>query len=152
MEHSATMTEARRTFPARLSILPETAAFVEDCCARHGVAHDDALRLVLIVEELVTNTIIHGHRAECDAPITLAVRVGPRGVGLRYEDTAPPFDLTAAISEMVNELDAEVDLPAPPGNIGLRLLAHLASEIRYARDGTRNLVELTLPRADRTGR
>jgi anti-sigma regulatory factor (Ser/Thr protein kinase) len=25
------------------------------------------LRLVLIVEELVTNTIEHGHRAECDA-------------------------------------------------------------------------------------
>jgi anti-sigma regulatory factor (Ser/Thr protein kinase) len=56
-----------RTFPARLAIVPEIAAFVEAFCARHAARRDDTLRLVLIVGELVTNTVEHGHRAECDA-------------------------------------------------------------------------------------
>jgi anti-sigma regulatory factor (Ser/Thr protein kinase) len=50
----------QRQFPARMAMLAETAAFVETFCARRGVGQDAALRLVLIVEELFTNTVTHG--------------------------------------------------------------------------------------------
>ena len=55
----------QRTFPARMAMLAETAAFVETFCAAQGVSPEDALRAVLVVEELFTNTVAHAH---ADAP------------------------------------------------------------------------------------
>jgi anti-sigma regulatory factor (Ser/Thr protein kinase) len=136
-----------RTFPARLAIVPETAAFVEGFCAGHGMGRDDALRLVLIVEELVSNTIMHGHRTECDAPITLTLRSVAEGVALLYEDTAPAFDFTAALSHAEDPLDTEFDA-RPVGNLGLRLLAHFSGNVRYAHENGGNRVWLTLRRPD----
>ena len=82
----------RRVFAARLSVLPATAAFVAGFCARHDIAHDDALRLTLIVEELFTNSVMHGYGGESDAPIELALATGAGEVTLVYDDAAPPFD------------------------------------------------------------
>lgn len=134
---------ATRDFPARLGIVPETAAFVEDFCGRHGIGHDDTLRLVLIVEELVTNTIVHGHADDSDAPVTVTLCVVAGGVALLYEDASPPFDPTAALSDAQQPLDIDFDV-RPIGNLGLRLLAHYSSNVRYTREGGRNRVSLTL--------
>lgn len=139
------MREATRTFPARLVILPETAAFVEGFCAGHGMSRDDTLRLVLIVEELVSNTIAHGHGGECDAPVTLVLTGVPEGVAVRYEDTAPVFDLAAALPDAARPLDAGLDA-RPVGKLGLRLLAHLAGDVRHAHEEGCNRVWLTLRR------
>jgi serine/threonine-protein kinase RsbW len=134
---------ATGSFPARLAIVPETAAFVEAFCARHGVARAISLRLVLIVEELVSNTVIHGHQAECDAPITLRLRIAADAIELLYEDTAPAFDSTAALSDSEGPLDMEFEA-RPVGNLGLRLLAHMCDDVRYAREEERNRVWMTV--------
>ena len=39
-----------RVFNARMSAVPETAAFVESFCVLHRIARADVLRLTLIVE------------------------------------------------------------------------------------------------------
>jgi anti-sigma regulatory factor (Ser/Thr protein kinase) len=143
LDEPSTTAAVTRSFPARLAIVPETAAFVEAFCARHGVGRDDALRLVLIVEELVSNTIVHGHRAECDAPIVLCLSLVPAGIALLYEDTAPAFDSTAALPEADGPLDTEFET-RPVGNLGLRLFAHFADNVRYRREDGRNRVWLTL--------
>ena len=137
--------ESTRTFPARLAILPETAAFVEGFCADHGMSRGDTLRLVLIVEELVSNTIAHGYGDECDAPITLVLTGVPEGVALRYEDTAPAFAVAAALPDAARPLDTELDA-RPVGGLGLRLLAHFSDSVRHAREDGCNRVWLTLRR------
>lgn len=134
------------TFPARLDTVPETARFVEGFCASHGIGRDDRLRLALIVEELVSNTIRHGHRAESDAPIVIALSAAADAITLRYEDTAPAFDLVAALSDAKRPLDEDFDL-RPVGNVGLRLLAHYADTVRHAHENGRNRVTLTLRRS-----
>jgi anti-sigma regulatory factor (Ser/Thr protein kinase) len=132
-----------RAFPARFAIVPETAKFVETFCGAHGIGHDDTLRLVLVVEELVANTIMHGHRVECDAPITLTLRLVAEGIELRYEDTAPAFDITAALANAEATPDAALEA-RPVGELGLRLLAHYGRDARYRRESGRNRTWLTI--------
>ena len=55
-------------FPARLAALRDTAAFAQVFCERNGIDRHTALRLTLVIEELFTNTVQHGYRAESDLP------------------------------------------------------------------------------------
>ena len=140
-------TSRRRTFPARFEILPETAAFVEGFCASHGVRHEDALRVVLVVEELVTNTITHGHRHECNAPIAIGLTCDAREIAIDYEDTAPAYDPTVALEQSGAPLAARLD-ERPEGQLGMRLIGQLASHALYEHSGGRNRLRLVVERHD----
>ena len=138
-------TRVARTFPSRLSVVPETAQFVEAFCAAHDVHRDDRLRLALIVEELVSNTIVHGHGGGSDSPIGIVLAVAPAAITLQYEDGAPMFDVAAALATARDAADGEFD-ERPIGGLGLRLLAHYSDDVRYARVGERNRITLSLAR------
>jgi len=136
----------RHEFPARLAMLAPAATFVEQFCARHAVARNDALRLLLVLEELVTNTVVHGHGVECDAPIAVQLLRTADGVRVLYEDTAPPFDPRPAMARA----DEPADVPRVVGGLGTRLVGRLAHEVRYAYVGGRNRVSLALACAEAT--
>jgi len=136
---------ATRTFPSRFSTVQDTAQWVELFCAAHDVHRDDRLRLTLILEELVSNTIVHGHGGESDAPIAVWLSVAPASITLHYEDLAPAFDVAAALGNAADPLDTEFDA-RPVGQLGLHLLAHYAADVRYAREHGRNRVTLVLRR------
>ena len=127
--------------------MPETASFVETFCALHDVHRDDRLRLTLLLEELVANTIVHGHGEESEAPIRVALTVSSQAITLQYEDTAPAFDVVAALSDVRDPLDLAFD-ERPVGHLGLQLLAHYAKDLRYARGDDCNRITLTLPRSN----
>jgi len=131
----------RRHYRAGLEIVPETTAFVEAFCDARGIGHDDRLRIVLIVEELVTNTVLHGHAS--GAPISLTLALVARSVTLLYEDTAPAFDPTPWLSHSHDAVDEEV-LARPVGNLGLRLIGQIAAGFRYAREGEHNRLWMTV--------
>jgi len=140
----------QRTFPARMAMLAETAAFVETFCASRGVAQDDALRVVLIVEELFTNTVTHGHGGDSDAPVVVALTATPTALLLRYEDAAPPFDplrrLDAATASLSQPVEAR-----PVGGLGIHLVGRYATGAHYAYEDGRNRLTLTLGRAKEGG-
>ena len=79
-------------FLARLAELRRIGTFVEGYCADAGLARERCLRLNLVLEELFINTVNHGHRGDCDAPIWIQLDAQPQAVQLTYEDTAPPFN------------------------------------------------------------
>ena len=135
----------QRTFPARMAMLAETAAFVETFCNRAGVARDDALRLTLIVEELFTNTVEHGHRGDSDAPVQVALGVRDDALLLRFEDGAPAFDPRPQMATPPASLDAPVET-RPLGGLGMHLVARLARDVRYAYEGGRNRLWIELRR------
>ncbi len=85
------MTVARhsRTFPARRDALPQVDAFLGEVCAAAGLGRETCLRLTLLVEELFTNTVVHGHGADSEAPVRLECEVSPGRVALTYEDSGP---------------------------------------------------------------
>ena len=133
----------QRTFPARMAMLAETAAFVEAFCARAGVGRDDTLRLTLIVEELFTNTVEHGHRGDSDAPVDIRLRRRAGDIEILFEDRAPPHDPTQRLNAPRSSLAATVD-ERSVGGFGLRLVAGLAASFRYAREQERNRLHLVV--------
>jgi serine/threonine-protein kinase RsbW len=138
---------ASRTFAARLANVPETSRFVEAFCAAHDAGREDALRMTLVVEELFANTIAHGHRGECDAPIVVSLHATADGIELCYEDTAPCFDLSAALDQACTPFADEDPAARPVGGLGLRLIGQYAGRVRHVYEHGRNRVSLTLRRS-----
>jgi anti-sigma regulatory factor (Ser/Thr protein kinase) len=132
-----------RVFAARMSMLPATAAFVAGFCDRHDIARDDALRLTLIVEELFTNSVVHGYRGESDAPVELALAAGSGEVTVVYGDAAPPFDPLARPPVPAADLAAPLE-SRPVGGLGIHLVRQLVASARYAREDGRNRLWLSM--------
>jgi serine/threonine-protein kinase RsbW len=136
-EHDEQTVRQTAVFPARLDALPRLAAFVEETASHAGFGHRDRLRLVLVVEELFTNTVRHGYRGDSDQPVTVSVEIGRDHVRLTYEDAGPAFDPTRS-TQAAEALSTRADA----GGHGLRLITGIPSEVRYSRVGARNCVSL----------
>lgn len=135
----------QRIFAARLDSLPLAAGFVEAFCMQHGVPTGDTLRLALIVEELFTNTVVHGHGGDHDSPVRIELTVGLAQVALRYEDSAPPFDPLKHLRDAHPDLDAPVD-ERRVGGLGLPLVAQMVEQFDYAHVDGINRLDLALKR------
>jgi serine/threonine-protein kinase RsbW len=132
-------------FAARLAAMPAAVAFVEAFCARNGVDRSDALRLTLVVEELFTNSVTHGYRGECDAPIEIALAAAGGEIALLYEDAAPAYDPLSRYAAAPDHLHAAVE-SRPVGGLGLHLVRELAAGASYAREAERNRLRLRMAR------
>jgi serine/threonine-protein kinase RsbW len=136
------ITATSGTFPARAGELRRIGTFLNDFCTRQGVDREHCLKLNLVVEELFTNTVRHGHRGDSDAPVWLSVETRPSGVHLTYEDTAPPFNPYALFA---NAPDTTLSLRRI-GGLGVLLTREMASTRDYAYLYGRNRIRLTLKR------
>ena len=133
---------AAETFLARGTELRRIGTFLNDFCTRDGVDRDHCLRLNLVVEELFTNTVRHGHRGDSDSPVWISVDSRPQAVHVTYEDTAPPFNPYALFA---NAPDTTLSLRRV-GGLGVLLTRELASTRDYAYLFGRNRIRLTLKR------
>jgi len=137
------MTVARhsRTFPARRDALPQVDAFLGEVCAAAGLGRETCLRLTLLVEELFTNTVVHGHGADSEAPVRLECEVSPGRVALTYEDSGPAHDPFARVIAPDAEASVEERLV---GGLGVLLVRAMAQQVEYRRAGDRNLISLVI--------
>ena len=130
-----------RIFPARRVVLPEVDAFLSEVCAAAGFPRESALRLTLLVEELFTNTVVHGHGGDSDASVRLDCEVAPGRIALAYEDTGPPHDPFAA----VRQPDAAAGVEdRPVGGLGVLLISAMAQQVEYRRAGDTNRISLVV--------
>ncbi len=126
-------------FPASMDSMTEIRAFVESACTLAGIGREDCLKVLLIVEELFTNTVIHGYRGESESPVWMAFEPGETGFTLRYEDAAPAHNPFGEYRPM----DTAVLLAQQPvGGLGLKLIRSLVSDASYNREGERNCIRL----------
>jgi len=128
-------------FPARLARLGEVRGFVEAFCTENHIARDPCLRLNLVVEELFTNTVKHGHAGDCDAPVWLQLQAEDGGVRLVFEDSAPPFNPYARLP--LESPDSTLEM-RKLGGLGVLLTRELASTRDYAYLYGRNSLRLRL--------
>jgi serine/threonine-protein kinase RsbW len=130
-------------FPARLSAVRDVRAFIESFCGIAGVARPPALRLNLVLEELFTNTVRHGHGGDCNMPVWIVLEARVRTVTLTYLDCAPafnPFGVTLAAP-----LDAAIE-QRRVGGLGVLLATELTESSEYARLFGRNRLRMVLVR------
>lgn len=126
---------------ARLDRMRVLRAFLEAFCASAGVGRHSCLRLNLVLEELFTNTVRHGHGGDCDAPVWVSlVRQGEQ-VRVTYEDTAPPFNPYARLATASPDTSLEM---RKPGGLGVLLTKEMAAAKDYAYLFGRNRIRLSL--------
>lgn len=130
-----------RRFPARMDVFPSVAAFAETACRDARLGSSDALRLRLLLEELFTNTVHHGHGGDSDRPIDVTLEVTRGNVTVVYEDTARAFDPLAAPAP-----SGAADEP-PVGGLGLVLVRGMAPDLTYERVEGRNRLRFSLHRS-----
>jgi anti-sigma regulatory factor (Ser/Thr protein kinase) len=130
-------------FHARLSQVGAVRDFVEDFCARQGIERERCLRLNLVLEELFVNTVQHGYRRDCDAPVWMTLGLAPGEVHVNYEDTAPPFNPYAHLPWV--PLDTTLEM-RKAGGLGLLLTKELAATRDYGYVFGRNRIRLAMKR------
>ena len=137
--------DARFDSTAAMARLPEAWSFVEQFCAQHGIDPRDALRLNLLVEELFTNTVVHGHGGDSDSPVRMELRADPTQLTLVFADREPPFDPLAWRDEGPATVPAALE-DRPVGKLGIRLVARMATRVEYERREGWNRLSLELAR------
>ncbi len=129
-------------FPARMDALARVMALVEEVGAAAEFERHDGLRLALVIEELFTNTVVHGHGGDSDAPVQIAFDVEQGRVALTYEDVGPHFDPFTSADPVTDESATAGE--RAPGGLGLVLVARLASDLDYTRAEGRNRISLAV--------
>jgi len=129
MTRGPALPDEPRALTARYAAVDEAAALIAEFCARHAIDRAIELKLTLVLEELITNTIEHGFGAESDAPIRIALGASGAGLALFYEDAAPPFDPFAHDAASPASVDAPLD-ERPVGGLGIHLIGRIAGSAR----------------------
>lgn len=132
------------SFPARLESLG--AMVVHLHTAAPALEPTALLRAETVLEELLTNSIVHGGAmAMPSAMVWLAAHGQEDALNLRYEDAFAPFDPMARIDEALLRTANPMD-QRPPGGLGLLMVFRLADGFRYLRENGRNRIDLSFAR------
>ena len=135
------MSRQEQVVPARMGDFPRIASFIEQACARAGFPRAACLRLTLALEELFTNTVVHGHGGDSDHPVAIAVDVEPGRIAITYEDTAPPHDPFATLRSPAAR-DCVEDRAV--GGLGVLLIGSVVEHHAYACVDGRNRISLVV--------
>jgi serine/threonine-protein kinase RsbW len=133
------MVRAEGAFRGWLSSFAEVRALAESFGTAAGADRDTTLRVVLVLEELFTNTVTHGYPGGAEGPVWVTLASQGSAIAVTYEDAAPAFDPVGHAS--APSLAAEEQAP---GGMGLALVRGLCASASYARVGDRNRVTLTV--------
>ena len=132
--------------PACIDNFAEVRAFTKDFCTEADVDSNLSYRLLLVLEELFSNTITHGYRG-ADGMVRIELKQVPGYICIRYEDTAPPFDPINAVS-----LDPAIAIANEQiGGMGLPLIRKMADSLTYERQEPWNRITLMLTSIYRLG-
>jgi anti-sigma regulatory factor (Ser/Thr protein kinase) len=122
------------------SALAEVDGFVAAFVKEHGIAADEASRIFILLEELITNLMKYGYpdRPECGrAEIVLALNDGR--LEIEFIDDGCAFDpLKAPPPHLEGPLETRT-----PGGLGLHILRSLTDEAHYERRNGNNVIRLT---------
>jgi anti-sigma regulatory factor (Ser/Thr protein kinase) len=129
-----------------LAELRRLAEALEEFGKSHGLSTAVVHKINLILEELVTNTVLYGYEDEDEHHIVIRVATDGDDVHLEVEDDGRPFDpLQVPPPDITRPVEAR-----PVGGLGIYLVRHLAENIAYRRERGRNVVTIrtkTLPDA-----
>ena len=124
-----------------MNVLSEALDFIAGACLRLGLCHDTALRAKLVIEELFTNSVLHGYQGN-DGTIWLSLHNENNRIFIAYQDGAPaynPFDENVTTALLMR---AKTD-KHPAGGLGVILVSHLADTVSYRYENGRNILELS---------
>jgi serine/threonine-protein kinase RsbW len=125
------------SFAASNAASHDACALAEAWARSAGLPEVLVLRLVLVIEELFTNTIKHGYCGESNHPVHISLGCLDGMALLDYRDQAPLFD----------PIHTRPSLPmdTPPdhvGGMGLQLIQTLGCNASFVHEGGWNITRL----------
>ena len=135
------MHRLNRVFPARIRAFDQVKTLIDEFGAVAELGREDRHKLTLIVEELFTNTVNHGHRGDSDAPVFITFEEDEGEVQLIYEDSAPRFDCLAA--GRCADIDSTIR-QRRVGGLGIFITIGLSDKVDYSYVEGRNRICLRL--------
>ena len=116
----------------------EAMALVESFCGQHKLTPRDRIALLLIVDELIANTLMHGRSAPA-ARIKLRLEKQADHVLIVYSDQGIPFD---PLHDLPVDHTERTLVERLIGGIGWRLIRSYCQSIEYSRSNGENRVAL----------
>ena len=121
------------------SEIPRLIDWVEACCGADGIADAIRFKMMLALEEAVTNVINHAF-VGVPPPYLITVRldITAAAVVAEVSDSGHPFDPTSAP-------DPDLSLPLEqrrPGGLGIHLMRGVMDRLDYRRSGGNNILRL----------
>ena len=111
---------------ADLDQLKAVRAFISDAGSAFGVAEDVVGDLCLVVDEAVTNIILHGYQGR-SGPLRLEVEARGRDLLVRIRDEAPAFDAGEVEAPHLDEPLSERQY----GGMGVYLIRRLTDKAEF---------------------
>ena len=138
------MHEFAHTYAAAEEGMRAALIALEQAANQLGMRPHTQSKLLLIAEELYTNTLRHG---SARAQGQVHIRLGRQGehAWLRYEDEGAAYDPFAAAH--ADDLRDELRMPVadrPVGRLGIVLIQGLALSTQYVRAAERNCIDVVI--------
>ena len=122
--------------------MAQVRRFIEGFAQSRAVAGDDLARVLIAVEELVTNIVRYGYApGEEPGSARITLRLEGERLAIEIVDDSRPFD---PFAQPEPDFDAPVDARRI-GGLGLHIVKALMDRTRYRRDGSYNVVEISRP-------
>ena len=121
--------------PTRLAEIEMLADTVDKALADR----DLAFSVNLCLEELITNTIVHGLAGASDRFIDVTMSISDGWLEILLKDDAPQFDPFVQVPEPKLDLDIN---DRSVGGLGVHLVKKMMDEVHAEYDGSGNLIVL----------
>jgi serine/threonine-protein kinase RsbW/sigma-B regulation protein RsbU (phosphoserine phosphatase) len=118
--------------------MKQVRGFVADFVTDHALHRDEQARILIMLEELITNVAKYGYPNRSAGVAEVALQLDPPHLTIEFIDDGDPFDPLAAPPPDLEAPLEERDL----GGLGVHILRALAEEIRYTRLEQRNVLLL----------
>lgn len=141
MRATGTQSGERLVLRTELAELARLSAWVEDVARGANLPSDLAFALQLCLEEAVANIVMYGG-APPDAPINIQIEPTANATVAIIEDCAFPFDPTQVPPRPKPASLEDTRI----GGLGVHLIRHYSSAMRYERHQDRNRLLLTFAR------
>jgi serine/threonine-protein kinase RsbW len=126
--------------PCKKEKLRDIRSFVKDVLDKHGLSEIDTSTLVLAIDEVCANLIIHAHQCNAKESFELQILVKANyGVIFDIIDNAEIFD----ISEYKEPKLEDIIKKQRKGGLGLILVKRIMDDIQIIQEPTKNICRLT---------
>ncbi len=119
--------------------LREVRGFVNNSLSQHGLSDVDISAMVLAIDEVCANLIIHSHQCNPKEHLEIIINVGvDNGIEFRIVDKGVGFDINEYDEPTIDDLIQS----RRKGGIGLILVKKIMDEIDFIKSKNKNTCRL----------
>lgn len=127
----------RLTFSNNVEEAPRMARRVERFLHEKKIPQSSINKILLCVDELITNIIGHAYTDDLEHAVSLECRVFESHIELELRDDGIPFDPTIQTRpNLVNSIESR-----EVGGLGIHLVTTIMDKVEYEREGDYNVLK-----------